>query len=322
MSLSNYALKRAILTIPVLIGISFVVFLLMKLMPGNPVTIMLPPEARSPEVIAALEERLGLNRPIHEQYIAWLSHVIRGDLGRSYLDRSPVLYLIFQRIPATVQLAAVAFGISLIIAVPAGILSAVYKDTWIDHFGRIFAFLGISIPNFWMGIMLILVFSLFWQSWFGTQLIPSGGYATPSDGLVVWLRHILPPGITLGVAFSAITARMTRSAMVEVLNQEYITTARSKGVKESAVIVLHGFRNALIPVVTVLGMQIGYLLNGSIIVEQVFRWPGIGRLLYNSVVRQDIPVVQGIVLFVALVFVVSNLIVDILYAYLDPRIRY
>jgi len=322
MSLARYTLKRLLMTIPTFLGVTVLVFLLIKLTPGSPIDVLLPPQARTPEAVARLEQRLGLNQPLYVQYWRWLTSALQGDMGRSYVSREPVLDLVLDRFWPTIQLAIVALVVSLLIAIPAGVVSAVYRDTWVDHVSRVVAFLGISIPSFWLGIIVILVFSLFWMDWFGQPLIPSGGYATPSDGFVEYLRHVLPPGITLGVAFAAITTRLTRSAMVEVLNEEYITTARSKGVKEKIVVMVHAFRNGLIPVVTVLGMQVGYLLNGAIVVEQVFRWPGMGQLLFRAVTERDLPLIQATVLAVALVFIVSNFVVDILYSFLDPRIKY
>lgn len=322
MSLARYTLKRLLMTIPTFLGVTFVVFLLIKLTPGSPIDVLLPPQARTPEAVAVLERRLGLNEPLHVQYWRWLSSALQGDLGRSYVSQEPVLNLLIGRIWPTIQLAIVAMVVALCIAIPAGVLSAVYRDTWVDHVSRVVAFLGISIPSFWLGIMIILIFSLFWAGWFGQPLIPSGGYTSPSEGLIDYFRSVLPPGITLGVAFAAITTRLTRSAMVEVLNEEYVKTARSKGVKEKAVVVVHAFRNGLIPVVTVLGMQVGYLLNGAIVVEQVFRWPGMGQLLFRAVTERDLPLIQATVLFIALVFIASNFVVDLLYSFLDPRIRY
>jgi peptide/nickel transport system permease protein len=322
MGFANYTLKRVLLAIPVMLGVSIGVFLLIKLTPGDPVSTILPPQQRTEANIARVKERLELGKPLYVQYLSWLSEAVTGNLGRSYTLNQPVLDLILSRLWPTVQLAFVAFFVAVFIAIPTGLASAVYKDTWVDHLGRIVAFLGISIPAFWLGIMIILVFALFWGNWFGNGLIPAGGYVPPREGLGQWFGSVVAPGITLGVGYSALTARMTRSAMVDVLNEEYIETARSKGVKESAVVFVHGFRNALIPVVTVLGMNIGFLFNGSIVVEQVFQWPGIGRLLYGAVLDQDMPLIQGLLLFVALVFVTANLSVDLLYAYLDPRISY
>lgn len=322
MGWARYTVKRVLLTVPVLLGISAVVFLLVKITPGDPVSVMLPPQLRTPENVAALRARLGLDQPIHVQYATWVYHAAQGDLGRSYITGQPVTEMVLDRVWPTLQLTLVAMAVALLIAVPMGILSAVYKDSAIDHAARVVAFAGISVPSFWLGIVVILVFALFWQGWFGTQLIPAGGYAAPSDGLRNWLRHVLPPGITLGVGFAALTTRLTRAAMIEALGKEYIETARSKGVKEQVVVLVHGFRNALIPVVTVIGLQLGFLMNGAVVVEQVFQWPGIGRLLYQAVLEQDMPLIQGIVLFVATVFVLLNLAVDLLYGYLDPRIVY
>jgi len=322
MGLGNYTTKRLLLLIPVFIGVTAAVFLLLKLAPGDAVSALLPPRARDPQTVAELKQRLGLDQPIYIQYLKWLGNALQGDLGRSYATRRPVTDMILGRLWPTVQISIIAFFTAMIIALPLGVLSAVYKDRWVDHVSRVIAFTGISIPSFWLGIMVILVFSLFWQNWFGTSLIPAGGYVAPSEGFFTWLRHALPPGLVLGVGFSAITTRLTRSAMVEVLNEDYIRTARAKGVKEQGVVLVHALRNAMIPVVTIVGLQVGFLLNGAVVVEQVFQWPGIGRLLFQSVQTNDIPLLQGIVLFIAAVFVFMNLIVDLTYAYLDPRIKY
>lgn len=322
MGFANYAMKRVLLVIPVMVAVSIGVFLLIKLTPGDVVSAILPPQQRTPENIARLEARFGLNKPLYIQYWNWFKHAIVGDLGRSYTQREQVTTLIAGRIWPTAQLAFVAFLVAMFIAIPTGLISAIYKDTWVDHVSRIIAFFGISVPAFWLGIMVILVFSLFWQGWFGDGLIPAGGYVAPGENFSEWLRSVVGPGITLGVGYSALVMRLTRSAMVDVLTKDYIQTARSKGVRESIVVLVHGFRNSMIPIVTVLGIHIGFLFNGSVVVEQVFQWPGIGRLLYNAVLSKDLPLIQGILLFVAFVFVVANLTVDLLYAYLDPRIKY
>lgn len=322
MGFANYAFKRLLLLIPVLLGVSIGVFLLMKLTPGSTVNSILPVPARSPENIARIERRLGLNKPLYVQYWKWLSHAIQGDLGRSYNLNQSVTSVILSRLWPTAQLSLVAMLVALLIAIPAGVASAVYKNTWVDHLSRVIAFFGISVPAFWLGIMVILVFALFWQQWFGWGLIPAGGYVPPRANFTQWLRAVVAPGIVLGTGYSALTTRLTRSAMVEVLNEDYIRTAHSKGVKQTIVVLVHGFRNALIPVVTIIGLHIGFLFNGSIVVEQVFQWPGIGRLLFQAVQNKDMPLIQGILLFVASVFVLANLSVDLLYAYLDPRIKY
>lgn len=322
MGLGNYTLKRLLLLVPVFVGVTAAVFLLLKLAPGDAVSALLPPRARDPQTVAELKARLGLDQPIYVQYLKWLANAAQGDLGRSYATRRPVTEMIISRLWPTVQISIIAFVVAMAIAIPLGVLSAVYKDQWVDHISRVLAFTGISIPSFWLGIMVILIFSLFWKNAFGTSLIPAGGYAAPSEGLLRWLNYALPPGIVLGVGFSAITTRLTRSAMVEVLNEDFIRTARAKGVKQQAIVLVHALRNAMIPVVTVVGLQVGFLLNGAVVVEQVFQWPGVGRLLYQAVQTNDIPLIQGLVLFIAGVFVLMNLFVDLTYAYLDPRIKY
>lgn len=322
MGLGNYTLKRLLLLVPVFVGVTAAVFLLLKLAPGDAVSALLPPRARDPQTVAELKARLGLDQPIYVQYLKWLANAAQGDLGRSYATRRPVTEMILSRLWPTVQISVIAFVVAMAIAIPLGVLSAVYKDQWVDHISRVLAFTGISIPSFWLGIMVILVFSLFWKNAFGTSLIPAGGYVAPSEGFFRWLNYALPPGIVLGVGFSAITTRLTRSAMVEVLNEDFIRTARAKGVKQQAIVLVHALRNAMIPVVTVVGLQVGFLLNGAVVVEQVFQWPGVGRLLYQAVQTNDIPLIQGLVLFIAGVFVLMNLFVDLTYAYLDPRIKY
>lgn len=322
MGLASYAVKRVLLLVPVFLGITAVVFLLLKLVPGSPVVTLLPPTARTPARIAQLKQELGLNQPIYIQYLKWLWNVLHLDLGRSYATRQPVLEMILNHVWPTIQLTAVAFIIALLIAIPIGVLSGVYKNSWIDHTGRIVAFGGISVPPFWLGIMVILVFALYFENWYGIQVIPTGGYVPLSAGLASWFRHIIAPALVLGLGFSALTTRLTRASMIEALNQDYIRTAHAKGITNLVVVMVHGFRNALIPVLTVMGMQLGFLLNGAVVVEQVFQWPGIGRLLYTAVLQRDMPLIQGIVLFIAAVFVLANLAVDLLYALLDPRIKY
>ncbi|UTF55707.1 ABC transporter permease [Natronosalvus rutilus] len=322
MDRTNYLLKRLASLIPVFIGVTLVVFLLVRLTPGDPTTAMIPPQARTPETVAALRARLGLDDPLPVQYLNWLTDAITLDLGMSYSQDRPVTSVIAAHIWPTIQIAFVAFIVSILIAVPLGVLSGVYKDSWIDQISRVIAFTGISIPSFWLGLMTILFGALFWNRWFGYQLIPAGGYVSPFESFGGWLWHVLPPGIILGVGFSAITMRLTRSSMAEAMQEDYIRTARSKGAKEQAIIVIHALRNALIPVVTVAGLQIGYLLNGAVVVEEVFAWPGVGRLLFQAVQQQDMPLIQGLVLLFATVFVVMNLVVDLLYTVLDPRIEY
>ncbi|MEZ3170049.1 ABC transporter permease [Halorubrum sp. RMP-47] len=318
----NYITKRVLSLIPVFLGVTLVVFLMIRLSPGDPITAMIPPQARTPETIERLTQRLGLDDPLPVQYYNWVTDAITLDLGRSYSQDRPVTAVISAHIWPTLQISLVAFFVSILIVLPLGVLSGVYKDSWIDQVSRILAFTGISIPSFWLGLMVIMFGALFWNRWFGYTLIPAGGYISPLESITGWLWHVLPPGIVLGVGFSAITMRLTRSSMVEAMQEDYVRTARSKGAKEQVVIVVHALRNALIPVITVAGLQIGYLLNGAVVVEEVFAWPGVGRLLFQSVQQQDMPLIQGLVLLFASVFVLMNLIVDLLYTVLDPRIEY
>lgn len=322
MNRTNYLLKRLLLMIPVLLVISVGIFLLLKLTPGDTVSSLLPAGQQSPSQIAYVTEKYGLDQPIHVQYFRWLTNALQGDLGTSYSMEEPVARVVLSSAWATAQLGVLAAVLGLLVAIPIGLISAAYHGSWVDELGRLVSFAGISLPAFWVGIVVILVFSLFWQQWYGQTLVPPGGYVAPSQGIVPWLRHAIAPAATLGIGFAAIMVRQIRSSMIDVLGEEYVRTARAKGVRERIVVVVHAFRNGLIPVVTVFGFQIGVLMNGAVVVEQVFQWPGIGRLLYQAVTAQDVPLVQGIVLFVALVFVVLNLVVDMLYTYLDPRVEY
>ncbi len=322
MDRTNFVLKRLLSLIPVFLGVTVVVFLLVRLAPGDPITAMIPPQARTPETVAALRSRLGLDDPLPIQYFNWLTDALVLDLGTSYSQDRPVTAVIGSHILPTVQISIVAFVVAIAIALPLGVLAGVYKDSWIDQLSRILAFSGVSIPSFWLGLMVILFGALFWNRWFGYTIIPAGGYVSPTESVVLWLWHVLPPGIVLGIGFSAITMRLTRSSMVEAMHEDYVRTARSKGAKEQIVIIVHALRNALIPVVTVAGLQVGYLLNGAVVVEEVFAWPGVGRLLFQAVQMQDMPLIQGLVLMFAMIFVVMNLVVDLLYTVLDPRIKY
>jgi peptide/nickel transport system permease protein len=322
MTRSNYLLKRLLLMIPVLLVISMGIFLLLKLSPGSTVSALLPPGQQSPTQIERVTEQYGLDEPIYVQYGKWLLRAVQGDLGRSYAMGEPVVSVVLRSAWATAQLGFVSLVVSLLVAVPLGLLSATHRGTWVDQFGRLAAFGGISMPAFWVGIVIILVFSLFWNQWFGQSLVPPGGYVPITEDAVAWAHHVIAPAVTLGIGFAAILTRQIRSSMVTVLEEDYVRTARAKGVRKRIVILVHAFRNGLIPVVTVLGFQVGFLMNGAVVVEQVFEWPGIGRLLFQAVTTKDVPLVQGAVLFIAVIFVLLNLAVDMLYTYLDPRVEY
>jgi peptide/nickel transport system permease protein len=307
-------LRRLIALIPVLIGVAIVVFVIIRLVPGDAVDIMLG-EYNDPEVAARIRRYLGLDRPFHTQFLSWTAGLLRGDLGLSIRTGRAVSTEILQRFPATLQLAGAAVLLSLAIGIPFGVVSATRRNTLVDFVGRIFALGGISMPHFWLGILLILVFAV------NLHLLPSGGYRSPAEGLSQNLRYLIMPALTLGYSMSAVTMRMTRSAMLEVLSQDHVRTARAKGLLEYLVIQRHVLRNALIPVVTVVGIQVGHLLGGTVVIEEVFSWPGIGSLVVRAILQRDYPVVQGVVLLLASFFVLTNLLVDLAYGFLDPRLR-
>lgn len=302
-----YLLKRVVLALPVLLGVSIVVFTMIRLIPGDPAQLMAG-QAATQEIIAEIRRDLGLDRPIVVQYAFFLRNAVRGDLGRSLFNRAPVTEELALRFPRTARLGLASILVAVAIGVPAGIISATRHLSWIDSVVMVVALAGVSMPVFWLGLNLILIFAV------RLQWLPAIGH----EG---W-RHLILPAVTLGAASAAIIARMTRSAMLEVLRQDYVRTARAKGVAEPSVIGRHALRNALIPVVTVVGLQLGTLLGGAVLTESVFAWPGVGRLLVDAVLARDYPIIQGTVLLIAATFVLLNVLVDVLYAVLDPRIRY
>jgi peptide/nickel transport system permease protein len=304
---------RLIGTIPVVFVLSLGVFLMLHLTPGDPVQIMLGQDA-TPEAIAALRSELGLDQPLPIQYVRWVGNALRGDLGRSIRTNEPVTEAIVQRLPVTIELSIIALVISLAIGLPAGIVAATHRNGSLDVASTGVALLGVSLPNFFLGILLILLLAQ-WLRW-----VPPSGFTPFIQDPVMNLKQMLMPAIALGAALSGIVARLMRSSLLEVLDADYMRTARSKGLVESKVIVGHGLRNALLPVVTVVGLQVGALLGGTILIETIFALPGIGRLAVDSIFARDFPIVQGVVLFLALVRVVSNLVADLLYGRLDPRI--
>ena len=308
----KYIAKRLVLLVPILLGISLLTFSLMHLIPGDPAEILLRQQGIIPtqEAIEKFREQMDLNDPLPIQYFNWMYCLLHGDLGSSLSVSygKPVLSEIIFRFPRTLELAAVSLLISLLISIPLGILAAVKQNSAIDHLTLVGASLGIAMPVFWLGLLLILLFSVH-LGWF-----PVCGYGS--------VKHIILPSITLGIGMAALTTRLMRASMLEVLEENYIITARGKGLRERIVILKHALRNALIPVVTVAGLQFGWLLEGAVFVEVIFTWPGVGKLLVDSISARDIPMVQGCVLFVACVFVLVNLAVDISYGMLDPRVRY
>ncbi|MBU1208620.1 MAG: ABC transporter permease [Proteobacteria bacterium] len=303
--MKSYILKRLFHSIFVLIGISVVVFIILHLT-GDPAALLMPMDATS-EQVAQFRKEMGFTDPLLVQYWRFFKGTLHGDFGLSFRHSQPALDLVLERMPATIQLTITAMIIAMIIAVPVGIISAIRRNSILDHIGMTGALLGQSTPVFWLGIMLILVFSVTFQ-WF-----PSSGRGT--------LQHLILPAVTLGMFSMARTARMMRSSMLEVLGQEYMKTARAKGLSPRKVILKHALKNALIPVVTIVGMELGTLLGGAVITETIFAWPGVGRLAVQAIYNRDYPVVQAAVFLLASIFVLVNLIVDILYTYLDPRVK-
>jgi len=303
----RYFIRRLLLTIPVLLGVATLVFSLIHLVPGDPAQSMLG-ESAAPQDVAALRERLGLDRPLAAQYATFMTGLARGDLGTSLRYGTPVLGEIAARVPRTAQLAAAAMSVAILIALPLGVLAAVFKGTAIDVSAMAVALAGISMPNFWLGPLLAIFFSVK-LGWL------------PVSGTGDW-RHLVLPAATLGAALAAILARMTRASLLEELRELYVLAARARGASRTRAIVVHAFRNSLIPVVTIIGLQLGAVLTGTIITETIFAWPGIGRLLIQAINFRDYPLVQGCILFIAVTYVGMNLITDLVYGWLDPRIRY
>ncbi|WP_459889871.1 nickel ABC transporter permease [Halostagnicola bangensis] len=294
----------------VLVGVSLITYAFVFLTPGDPAYTILREQQQGPPSDAQVEAfraEQGLDEPFVVQYVSWLGDAVQGDLGTSYYRSEPVTSLLLEYLPNTLELALAAVAVSLLLAIPTGVASAVHRDTWIDRTSQIVALTGISMPNFWLGYLLILVCSL----WLG--LTPVSGAGT--------LGHLVLPAITLGTGMAAVVTRLVRTSMLEVLDAEYVDTARSKGVRERLVVYKHALRNALIPVVTIVGLQFGFILNGAVIVEVVFQRPGLGTLLVDSIFIRDYPIVQGVVLVTAVAFVVTNQLVDLAYVALDPRIE-
>jgi peptide/nickel transport system permease protein len=328
-------LERVLITVPIMFGVAIVVFFFMRLTPGDPVDIMMGQGgAVSVGEMEQLRHEFHLDEPLHVQLWLFLSDAVRGDLGYSYTQKRPVSELIAERLPATIELATGALLFALLIAIPVGILSAVRQHSLVDQFSMAGAFLGTSMPAFWLGIILILLFSvrLHWlpvqgRITFGANPEQVTGFFVldsllTRDGpaLLSSLKHLVLPSVSLGAAVAAIVARVLRSSMVEIMRQDYVMLARAKGLLEFWVVMKHALRNALIPTVTVVGLQVGTLLGGNMIVETVFSWPGLGRLVVKAIFERDFPLVQGAVMIYALTFVIANLVVDVLYTYLNPKI--
>ena len=312
----KYAAKRILAVIPVLLGVSVLVFLILQITPGDPALIMLGPRATQ-AALENLRHQLGLDMPIYEQYIRWIGNILKGDWGYSLLYKHQVSALIFERLSATLLLAFTSLALATVFGIFAGIISATKQYSWQDRTLMALAVVGFCLPVFWLGLIMQLFFSI------KLGVTPVSGINTPglnTIGDTLW--HLVLPSFTLAIGTMATIARMTRGSMLEVVRQDYIRTARAKGVSKQGIAFKHALRNALIPVVTVVGSQFGYLLSGEVLLEMIYSWPGLGTLMINGILARDFPLVQGIILFVATIYVVVNLVVDLLYAVLDPRISY
>ncbi|MHB1004900.1 MAG: ABC transporter permease [Chloroflexota bacterium] len=312
----RYVGRRALAIVPALLGLSVLIFLMVRIIPGTVVEQLLGDTLASKETIEALRAYFGLDKPIYVQYFEWLGRVVTGDLGTSWRTGKPVLQMISDLLPLTGELAILSVLVSMIVGVSLGIISAIKQDSWIDNVARVAALFGLSMPVFWQGTMLILIFSLYFN-W-----MPSIMWVPLWQNPVENLKILALPAICLGTASAASVMRMTRSCMLDVMRQEYVRTARAKGLREQTVIVVHALRNAIIPVITVIGVQLGYQFGGVVVVEEVFTLNGIGRLVLSGIYQRDYPVVQGTILFIGVIFMISNLLVDVLYGFFDPRIRY
>lgn len=313
--MASYVGKRVLLMLPVAFLVTVGVFMLIHLSPGDPALVLLG-EDRTPAAIADIHRRLGLDQPLYVQYVIWLNHIVHGDWGRSITTHEPVSSAILDRLPATLELGIVALTWSLLVAIPLGTVAAVRRGSFADRLATGISVAGVSVPNFFIGIVLIFGLSVTLR-WF-----PFGGYIPFTENPFESLRHVALPAISLGTAGTAINMRFTRSQMIEVLNLDFIRTAYAKGASWRRVVFIHALRNAVIPVVTIVGIQIGGIIEGAVVTETVFTWPGVGRLAVESIFNRDYTVVQGVVLIAAFSYMIANLLVDLVYGWLDPRISY
>ncbi|MGH7265110.1 MAG: ABC transporter permease [Candidatus Rokuibacteriota bacterium] len=310
-----YLGRRLVFGLLVMWAVATLVFFMMRAVPGDPVRAMVGLDA-DPATVAGIRRTLALDRPYIVQYGRWLGHLARGDLGRSIWTKQPVTTLLAEALPRTLSLAALSFLVAVTLAVPAGIVSAVRRYSAADHVLTVGAFLGVSMPSFWLGIVLIIVFAV------KLQLLPAFGYEPLSAGVWPWISHLILPAVATGTPFAAIMARMTRSALIDTLREDYVRTARAKGLRERAVVNRHALANALIPVITVMGIAFALLLTGAVVSENVFAIKGVGRLIIEAILNRDFPIVQGAVLVIAGIFVFTNIAVDVLYGVVNPKIRY
>ena len=305
--MASYVIRRLIQSVGLVFGVSIVVFVLVRLIPGDPARFMLT-ESASPEQVEAMRTELGLNRPLPVQYVVFLGQAVQGDLGKSLFYGEPTVDVLLSHLPPTLLLAGTALMFALVVAIPMGVLSAVKRDTVWDYLGMGVALLGQSVPAFWLGLMLVLIFAVY------LNVLPSSGMGGP--------EHLVLPAVTLGAFLMSLTTRLVRSGLLDILHEDYVRTARAKGLTSRQVVYGHAMRNMLIPLVTVLGLQLGTLLGGAVITETIFAWPGVGTLIYTAINARDYPLIQTSVLMLSVFFVVINLAVDLLYAYIDPRIHH
>lgn len=316
MSLQRYVLKRGLLTIPLLLGVTLFTFGMVHAIPGDPIDFITLFAELDAETEAEIRAQYGLDKPVYIQYIDWVLNAAQGDFGQSIVTRRPVSTEILNRLPYTLLMGSMAFAIAIITAIPSGILAAYYRNTTVDQISRVFALIGVALPNFWLGLILILVFAS-WLNLF--PVLPPTDRGLLSQDMII---YTLLPAITIGTGSTALLMRLMRSSMVEELDKDYVRTARAKGLPERTVVQKHVLRNSLISVVTVAAIQIAFIISGSVVVEIVFSYPGIGRLLVDRVGNRDFPVIQALVLIIGIAVILANLLADVLYAYLDPRIRY
>lgn len=309
-----FVLRRLASALPVLLVVSLVSFVIIAIVPGD-VTAEIAGADSTEAQRAEIRERFGLDRPLYEQAIRWYGQLLQGDLGRSYLLNMPVVDAVLERLPVTLSLAALALVLAIILGMLLGILAAINHGSWLDQGSMSAALFGLSIPDFWLGLLLISVFAV------GLGWFPTGGYVPASEDFVGWMKSMTLPALTLAITQMGVIARMTRSSMLEVIGQDYIRTARAKGMRRHTVIFKHALRNALIPIVTVIGVMTGVLLGGAVVIESVFSLPGVGRLIVGGIQRRDYPIIQGGLLITASVFVLVNIVVDLAYGWLDPRVR-
>ena len=310
----RFLIRRLLLAIPVLLGVSIIVYTLMRLAPGDP-ALSIVGHLAPKEQIDTMRQKLDLDKPLYVLYLRWLGQMVRGDFGVSLVTRETVGNLLAQALPITLQLTGFAALLVVLIAFPMGIISAVKRGALADQASRVLALVGISMPNFWLALLLVMLFAVKWR------VLPPGAYVSPSEGIIPWLKSMLLPSVAIAAAPASALSRMVRASMLEVLGKDYVRTARGKGLPSARIIIRHALRNALAAPLTVLGMQIGYLLGGAIVVETIFYFPGMGRLLMDGAHLRDYSIIQGVVMVTAFAFVLSNILVDLLYAVINPQVR-